>query len=86
MKLYQVFSKFELVNNFVSLLVSIMAEDSSLDSSFPLVYQESCNLVSNVEEGTQRSGVIAGESSGDEGLINYFIVKHFIFQSLNQIG
>ena len=28
----------------------------------------------------------ADESSGDEGLINYFIVKHFIFQSLNQIG
>ena len=78
MKLYQVFSKFELVNNIVFFLVSIMAEDSrvvSLDSSFPLVHQKKCNLVSNVEEGMQRPA----DEGSVEGLINYFIVKNILY-------
>ena len=57
-------SKFELVN-IVFFLVSIMTEDSSLDSSFPVVHKGNCDLVSNVEDAEKEQSVTSSSSSSN---------------------
>ena len=42
-----------------------MTEDSSLDSSFPVVHQGNCDLVSNVEDDEKEQSVSSSSSSSN---------------------